>query len=156
MNIKRLTRQDLLPLSELFKQFWGQKSSIDKMQATFTRLESNPAYILLTAKQSGRLVGFGMGIICEELYGECKPFMIIEDLIVDENKRQCGVGAALMLELEKCAIDNGCYQIMLVTESDRTEALKFYNSLGFANKPYKGFKKRIVGRQQVRSVGPSS
>jgi hypothetical protein len=51
------------------------------MGPTFSRLTTNPAYLLLAAKQDDRLVGFAMGIVCEELYGNCKPFMAIEDLI---------------------------------------------------------------------------
>jgi ribosomal protein S18 acetylase RimI-like enzyme len=89
------------------------------------------------------LVGFAMGIICEDLYGKCKPFMVIEDLIVDKNQRRSGIGSALMRELEKCAIDNDCCQILLVTEADRTEAHRFYRSLGYEFESYKGCKKRV-------------
>ena len=143
MDIERLTKQDLSPLAELFKQFWGKNSSLEKMRVTFERLAVNPAYILLTAKQGAELLGFAMGIVCEELYGECKPFMVIEDLIVDKNQRRIGVGAALMRELEKCAVDHDCCQIILVTEADRKQTLKFYRSLGYEFEPYKGFKKQV-------------
>lgn len=148
MKIERLSEYDIAPLAELFRQFWGEKSSNEKMMSTFSRLATNPAYILLAAKQNYRLVGFAMGIICEELYGNCKPFMVIEDVIVDKNQRGNGVGSALMRELEKCAIDHDCCQIIFVTEANRTDALGFYKSLGYEFKPYKGFKKRLVSGQQ--------
>ena len=143
MNIDRLTKNDLAPLSELFRQFWGENTSLENMRATYSRLATNPSYILLAAKQNDRLVGFGMGIICEELYGDCRPFMVIEDLIVGKTQRRAGVGTALMRELEKFAIDHDCCQIIFITESDRTEALKFYRSLGYEFEQYKGFKKRM-------------
>ena len=143
MNIGRLTEQDLPLLSELFKQFWGESSSLEKMSATFSRLVINPSYILLAAKQNGRLVGFTMGVICEELYGDCQHFMVMEDLIVDEKLRRSGIGAALMRELENCAVDFNCCQIIFITEADRSDALRFYKSLGFNYEPYKGFKKQI-------------
>jgi GNAT superfamily N-acetyltransferase len=113
MKIERLMEDDLTALAEMFRQFWDEKSSPEKMGSTFSRLATNPAYILLAAKNNDRLVGFAMGIICEDLYGECKPFMVIEDLIVDKNQRRNGVGSALMRELEKCAIDHDCCQIIL-------------------------------------------
>ena len=143
MNIERLTDDDLTPLAEMFQQFWGEKSSVEKMRKTFSRLATNPAYILLAAKQNERLAGFAMGIICEELYGDCKPFMVIEDLIVDKTQQRRGVGSALMRELEKCAWENDCCQIIFVTEADRTQAYRFYRSLGYESEPYKGFKKQI-------------
>ena len=143
MDISNLTEHDLSSLADLFRQFWGKNSSLEKMRTTFARLATNPAYILLTAKQEERLVGFVMGIICEELYGDCQPFMVIEDLIVDKKQRRNGVGSALMQELEKSAIAYDCYQILFVTEEDRLEAHQFYRSLGYKFEPYKGFKKRI-------------
>jgi ribosomal protein S18 acetylase RimI-like enzyme len=155
MIIERLTKSDLASLSELFRQFWGESTSLEKMKITYSKLATNPSYILLTAKQNARLVGFAMGIICEELYGDCRPFMIIEDLIVDKNQRRSGIGAALMRELEKCAIDHDCCQIIFVTESDRAEALKFYGSLGFEDEPYKGFKKRIRGSKKKSAKAKS-
>jgi ribosomal protein S18 acetylase RimI-like enzyme len=148
MKIERLTEYDIAPLAELFRQFWGEKSSPKKMRSTFSRLATQPAYILFAAKQNDRLVGFAMGIICEDLYGNCKPFMVIEDVIVDKNQRGNGVGSALMRELEKCAIDHDCYQVIFVTEADRAEALGFYRSLGYEFEPYKGFKKRLGSGQQ--------
>ena len=143
MEITRLTDIDLKSLAELFRQFWGQSSSVEKMRITFSRLSENPAYILLAAKEGERLVGFVMGIICEELYGACRPFMVVEDVIVDKDRRRNGAGTALMSEIEKCAVDHDCYQILLVTEADRAEACRFYQALGYQSEPYKGFKKRI-------------
>ena len=143
MNIEQLTKDDLSPLSELFRQFWGENTSLEKMHLTFSRLATDPSYVLLAAKQGTRLVGFAMGIICEELYGDCKPFMVMEDLIVDKNQRRSGIGAALIRELEQFAINHDCCQIIFITEAERTEALKFYGSLGYEFEPYKGFKKRI-------------
>lgn len=146
MEIAKLTERDLDALSALFRQFWDEESRLDRMQSTFARLAGNPAYILLSAKHNDRLVGFAMGIICEELYGECKPFMIIEDLIVDNNLRRGGIGSALMRELEKAAIEHGCCQIIFVTESNRTEAHRFYESFGYGNNSCKGFKKRLPNK----------
>jgi len=147
MKITRLTEYDLSDLAKLFRQFWGEKSSLEKMRLTFSKVATNPAYILLAAKQNDRLIGFVMGVICEELYGDCKPFMVVEDLIVDKNHRRSGAGSALMGELEKYAIDHDCCQIIFVTETDRTEAHRFYKALGYEFEPYKGFKKRMGSDQ---------
>jgi GNAT superfamily N-acetyltransferase len=143
LNIVRLTENDLAPLSKLFTQIWGEESLLEKMRNSYRKISKNPAYILLAAKQNDRLVGFAMGIVCEELYGNCKPFMIIEDLIVDKNQRRNGIGSSLMRALEKAASTHDCCQIIFVTEEDRLEAHSFYGSLGYKWESYKGFKKRI-------------
>lgn len=148
MEISELTESDLEPLAGLYKQFWGEASSLEKMQATFRRLSKNPYYIFLGAKQEGDLVGSVMGIVCEELYGECKPFMLIEDVIVDKSQRRKGVGSRLMRELERRAIDHGCAYIIFVTEQNRTGAHRFYRALGYGSDAYKGFKKRFEADEQ--------
>jgi len=57
VEIGRLTAADLPALAGLYKQFWGEESCLEKMRATFRRLRDRPGYILLAAKNDGRLVG---------------------------------------------------------------------------------------------------
>ncbi len=145
MKIRRLKAGDLKALARLYKHFWDEESSLEKMKETFQRLESNPSYIFLCADKEGSLVGSVMGIICDELYGDCKPFMVVEDVIVDKNYRRCRIGTSLMQELEKYAAEHECKYIIFVTESERHEAHRFYESLGYKPDTHKGFKKRLSG-----------
>lgn len=148
MEIGELTESDLEALAGLYKQFWGEDSSPEKMRSTFQRLRTNPNYIFLVARRDGRLTGSVMGIVCEELYGECRPFMVVEDVIVDQNHRRQGIGSLLMRELERLATTRDCAYIIFVTEQDRTTAHQFYASLGYSPDKYRGFKKRLGGGQQ--------
>lgn len=143
MEIRRLAEADLPALAGLYKQFWNEDSIITNMQAVFKKLKDNPNYIFLVAQRGGELTGSVMGIVCEELYGDCRPFFVIEDVIVDKNHRRCGVGTALMHELERLAVELGCKYVIFVTESDRVEAHQFYESLGYKMDGYRGFKKRL-------------
>jgi ribosomal protein S18 acetylase RimI-like enzyme len=143
MGIRKLIEEDLVHLAALYKQFWGEESSLEKMRTVFKRLGSNPNYIFLVAEVQKQLVGSVMGIICEELYGDCEPFLVVEDVIVDKHHRRLGIATLLMRELEKCACERSCSFIIFVTESDRTEAHRFYESIGYHADAYKGFKKRL-------------
>lgn len=148
MKIRRLKEDDLVPLAGLYKQFWGEESSVEKMRATYQRLSTNPHYIFIVAEIEDHIAGSAMGVVCEELYGDCKPFMVVEDVIVDERQRRYGIGFSLMRELEKCAVKNNCSYIIFVTEAERTEAHQFYESLDYKSDAYKGFKKRLTNSQQ--------
>ena len=106
-------------------------------------LEKDPNYILVVAEKQNYLVGSAMGIICEELYGVCNPFMVVEDVIVDRYQRRLGIASALMKELESFAVNHDCNYIIFVTESERKDAHRFYQSLGYKSDAYKGFKKRL-------------
>ena len=143
MLIRKMIEDDLANLAVLYQQFWGEESSLEKMQTTFQRLNRNPNYLFFVAELQNSLVGSVMGIICEELYGDCKSFMVVEDVIVDKHHRRKGIATSLMRELEKCALEINCNYIVFVTESERTEAHRFYESIGYNSDAYKGFKKRL-------------
>ena len=111
------------------------------MKNKFFELQQNDAYILLCAVEKDNIAGSVMGIICEELYGDCQPFLLLENMIVDSAYRKKGIGKALFVELEKRAKSKGCRQIILVTETNRKDACAFYESLGFHPTANKGYKK---------------
>ncbi|MGB9980071.1 GNAT family N-acetyltransferase [Methanobacterium sp.] len=143
MKIRRMVKKDIPELTLLYKQFWDEDSPIKLMEKKFTELRENPNYVFISALEKNHLIGSVSGIICEELYGECKPFLVIENLIVDQKYRRKGTGKALMNEIEKIATERGCYQILLITHNDRTDAIAFYESLGFNQSTHKGFKKPL-------------
>jgi GNAT superfamily N-acetyltransferase len=130
----------------LFRQFWGESSDIDKMAEMFERLSRDMDYVLLAAKHNDVLVGFCMGVVCHSLYGDCSPFMVIEDFIVDKQHRRTGIGTALMSSAEQYAIGRGCSQVIFVTENDREDAHRFYESRGYSPGGHKGFKKQLGGQ----------
>jgi ribosomal protein S18 acetylase RimI-like enzyme len=144
MEIRKLRYDDLSQLALLYEYFWSENSNIQKMERTFNELENDDSYIFLCAIENNKVCGSIMGIICYELYGNCDPFLVVEDMIVDASYRRKGVGKKLFLELEKRAKDKKCRQILLVTESNREDACNFYESIGFDPIKNKGYKKKII------------
>jgi len=143
MVIREMIKDDIPQLAQLYKQFWGEESSIDTMYVKFDKFHENGSHILLSAIENNKLIGSVMGVICEELYGDCKPFMVLENMIVDNQYRNSGVGKALISELERRAAEK-CTQIILVTETNRIDACKFYESVGYKPDTHKGFKKKLI------------
>ncbi len=113
------------------------------MVAQFEKLDRLQTHILLSATDQRKLIGSVMGIVCEELYGDCRPFLVIENMIVDREYRKSGIGKALLKELEDRAKQRNCTRMILVTETDRADACAFYEACGFHPSSAKGFKKKI-------------
>jgi len=141
--IRDLMLEDMDALAQLYYQFWEEESDTAKMRDKLLQLQKNDAYIMLGAADGDMLVGSVMGIICEELYGDCRPFLVVENMMVDSGHRQKGVGKALFAQLEKMAKDRGCAQNILVTKADRKNACGFYESIGFHPTANKGYKKKL-------------
>ena len=144
MEIRNLALKDLEQIDKLYYQFWQENSDMEKMKKMFRELETNSNYIFLAAEEEGIVAGTVMGIICYELYGDCRPFMLLEDLVVDRRFRKRGIGKALVKKLEEEAEKRGCSQIMFITEAERKDAVSFYESLDYDSGKNTGFKKKIT------------
>lgn len=138
-----MERADIPQLAALYRQFWGEASDEEKMCAQFDALRGRDTHILLSAEEDGRLAGSVMGVVCAELYGDCRPFLVVEDLAVAPAFRRRGVGRALMEEVARRARERRCTQMILVTESGRADACAFYEAVGFHPTANKGYKKKL-------------
>ncbi|HEY8909393.1 MAG TPA: GNAT family N-acetyltransferase [Desulfosporosinus sp.] len=142
MIVREMIKEDIPQLAQLYTQFWGEESCIDTMYIKFNKFQENGSHILLSAVEDNHLIGSVMGVICEELYGNCKSFLVLENMIVDKVQRNRGIGKALISELERRAAEK-CDQIILVTETSRIDAYRFYESVGYKPEIHKGFKKKL-------------
>ncbi|SFG16794.1 GNAT family N-acetyltransferase [Sporolactobacillus nakayamae] len=142
MIIRKMNANDLPQLAALYRQFWNEESNVDKMRAQFEKVNRQKTHILLSAIADHRLVGSVMGVVCAELYGDCRPFLVVENMVVDQATRRMGVGTHLLGELEKQARVRKCTQMILVTETDRSDACHFYETYGFS-RDTKGYKKKL-------------
>ncbi len=84
MIIEKLQRQDLPQLFALYQELVPFEMTLDKLLATHTDIEDNPAYFLAAAKEEEQLLGSALGICCQSL---AVPFLVIEDVIVTESEK---------------------------------------------------------------------
>lgn len=143
IKIEYAKYDDLSEITELYELFWGDKTNVDEMVKKFDKIMKDDNYHLLIAKIEGKIVGTIFGVICDELYGECKPFLVMEDLIVKKEFRRAGVARALLLHIESIGREHDCSQIQFITESNRNDAISFYETMGYNAKLNIGFKKKL-------------
>lgn len=60
------------------------ESCIETMKKQFNRLHKNNSHIFISVLENKQLIGSVMGVIFEELYGDCKLFLVLENMIVDK------------------------------------------------------------------------
>jgi predicted N-acetyltransferase YhbS len=144
ITIEKATYGDIEDLTKLYEELLGRETNLQKFIESFNLIDSNNNYTLVVAKDKDKnIVGSILGIICYDLGGDCKPFMVIENLIVKNGYRGMGIGKQLMTFLEELAQERNCYFTMLESTYRRKEAHKFYEAIGYANDVVKGFKKYL-------------
>ena len=113
------------------------------MTDTFNKINGNPNYIILVAKIENKVVGSVMGIVCDELFGNCLPFMVVENVAVLKEYRRRGVARELLIKLEEHAKQRFCTTILFVSSEHRTAAHKLYESVGYGIDKVNGYRKRL-------------
>ena len=84
-----------------------------------------------------------MGVVCHELFGECRPFMVVENVAVLKSHCRKGIAKQLFIELEEVAKSFDCSMILFVSSSFREGAHKLYESLGYGKDEVNGYRKRL-------------
>lgn len=132
MNIRRIRLDDLDKVYELMNILYEGKLKYDRFKDIykFKLQEENSYYIV--ALEEDNVVGVLTSELQEKLHRE-RLQLFIEDLIVEESKRNNGIGKALIENAVNYAKDNNCEVVELTSYKDNIKAHKFYENNGFIN-----------------------
>ncbi|HWR05385.1 GNAT family N-acetyltransferase [Sporomusa sp.] len=144
ITITDIEQSDLAQFAVLGEELFGSETNMTKLTSVFERMQADPSYIFIGAKDDQqRLLGSAMGIICMDTVGECRPFMVLENIIVSKNSQRQGVGKKLVAYLEARAREKNCYFVMFLSHAKRKEAHIFYEAIGYPKDIAQGFKKYL-------------
>jgi GNAT superfamily N-acetyltransferase len=126
--------EDWSAVAELLRQL-GRPSALGTeaegaLRDVYERFLSRPDAAALVAEKDGRVVGF-----CDLMFlprlNFTGPQAWIPDLIVSEDDRGHGIGAALLFYAEDLARDRGCWSLFLTSANWRTQSHRFYRKGGW-------------------------
>lgn len=137
---------DLPRLAELYMELQsGAPTDLSAMRASFAAMREEGAgrYFLVGVWEGGELSGAAEAVVCRQLGLDARPFMVMENFIVAAKRRRKGLGRLLIHEVERLAAESNCRTLFFCSNSKRTEAHKFYESVGYAPDAVRGFKKYL-------------
>jgi GNAT superfamily N-acetyltransferase len=105
----------------------------EQILARFARY---PDYKLYVAEQDHHVVGSFALLIMDNLGHLGAPSAIVEDVVVDPDLQNLGIGQAMMNFAADKAREKGCYKLVLSSNAKRERAHKFYEALGFERHGY--------------------
>ena len=141
MNIRKMEFEDLDDVFRLLNELYKNKIQYDKFKEIYYQKlnDANSYYIVAVVNQ--KVVGVLIGELQVQLH-RAKKRGYIEDLIVDENYRNKGIGKSLLENAVSYARDNDCEVVDLTSYITNDNAHRFYEKNGFIKHSYM-FKKYL-------------
>ena len=144
--VRELGERDLPDLLALYEHLHAQDTPLpaEEMVAEIWRtLMADPRQIYIGACFGERLVSACNAVIVPNLTRGARPYALVENVVTDREYRRRGLARrTLQALMDECWV-RGCYKIMLMSNTRRTEAHAFYEALGFDA----GAKKAFVARK---------
>ena len=140
--IEKASKTDFPRLNELYFNLTGEISDNIKMEDEFKKFINNDDYYLLVIKIDGYVIGTGLGIVFRSLAANCRPYFVIDNVIIDEKYRNKGYGTLLFQTFQKHMFNNNCLASYLIANEENFDAHRFYRKNGFNDKVL-GFQKTL-------------
>jgi len=148
VSIRLATMDDCIALARLAEQL-GYPASPDSLASRLDRAIANADHHVAVAQSDGEVVGWIHIIRDTSLLHD--GHAEIAGLIVDPGSRNRGIGRRLMESAEHWAGAHACEVITVRSNTIRTDAHRFYESLG-----YSSTKTQHVFRKKLPAAGVHS
>jgi GNAT superfamily N-acetyltransferase len=129
LSIREVTAHDIPSLVGLSAEL-GYHDSEEEIRRRYEIVSASPVHKIFVAERDRIIIGLMSFHALDTLYGAGKLGRITA-LVVTESERGKGVGKLLVKRAEELAHDSGCKRIELTSNNRRTDAHKFYESIGF-------------------------
>ena len=105
-------------------------------------LRDENKYLLVAVNEdNGEIAGSLLGVAFEDICGDCRPILLVENVAVLDKYQGYGIGRRMFDEIEQWGRRRNCHYEMLVSGLERTGAHRFYKKIGLME--VKGFKKYV-------------
>lgn len=136
MNIRRLCDKDFQEFKRIMKKFYNYaKNDIPEDNAIkllFDKAVTGDDFIFIGAFEGHEMAGILSLAFAESSY-KVMPFVWCDDLYVEEDYRNKGIGKRLFMKAKEIAGERGCSCILAGVGQGEKEANAFYESIGFTD-----------------------
>lgn len=106
-------------------------ASFQAYQEAFQEIEADPNNMVLVAEDAGKVIGCAQVTFIANLSFEGGRRALIEAVRVADDHQGRGLGRALMRHVIAMARERGCKIVQLTSNKQRSDAIKFYERIGF-------------------------
>ena len=130
MEIREVLLDDYAAIQQLSVQL-GHEYPVDEVKKNLSLIMNDEKHKVFLAidRQTERAIGYIHVQEYKTLYSE--KLLNILALVVDENWRKKGVGAALLKRADSAALEYNCAGVRVLSSAQRLKAHGFYEANGF-------------------------
>ncbi len=147
MTIRKAVPADLPALLALYDHLRGglawvkrpPMTALESHKKALAQMLGDKSIHVLVAVEAGKVVGTCTLYVLPRVYWSGRPWAILDSIVVAEDRQGAGRGTQLIKHAIAVARKAGCSQVNLTSNTRRTRAHRFYESLGF-EPTYVGFK----------------
>ena len=141
MGIRNTKLEDLDGVFELLNELYENKIEYSEFAKKYKESLENNNFYEIVAIEKNKVVGVLISRVINML-AKKKNILFIDDLIVNENCRNTGIGKLLIQTATTYAISRDCGALELTSMIQNINAHRFYENNGFEKRQYK-FKKNL-------------
>src|SRR3982751_3933137 len=138
LHIRRAVINDLYTIVRMLADdFLGEQRERvedplpDTYLKAFNEIDADPNNELVVAEQNGKVIGTLQLTFTPSISFRGGKRCTVESVRVDGKFRGQGIGREMMIWAIEQAKERGCKSMQLTTNSERTDAHRFYENLGF-------------------------
>jgi ribosomal protein S18 acetylase RimI-like enzyme len=144
--VRQATKDDLDGLLDLYAHLNPNDAPLPprpQVVELWREIIDNPMLTYIFAEHAGKLVASCNLTIVPNLTRGARPFGVIENVITHPDFRRRGLAKRVLDEAIETAEQAGCYKVMLMSSTSRTEAHGLYEKVGFSMDTKLGFDLRF-------------
>jgi len=130
MEIRIAKPEDTNQILALQMQIYRTDKIADNAKGALGKQMADKSCEILVAEDSGKIVGT-CAIYYIEVPARGRPYAFLEGLVVDSTTRGKGIGTKMFEEIIKICRAKNCYKLLFTSGTDREDAHKLYEKLGF-------------------------
>ena len=141
MTVREAVKEDLAKLLLLYQHLHNEEmpESATDLERIWEKILENPLLVYFVVEIDGLIVSSCNLAITSNLTRKGRPVGLIENVVTHADYRNRGLGKNVIQSAISYARRENCYKVMLLSGSDRKEAHKLYESLGFDSAKKVGF-----------------
>jgi GNAT superfamily N-acetyltransferase len=139
ITIQKAKKSDFSDMYGLIKELWPREK-FNRKSTKDVFLKQWPNKDFIVAKSGNKIIGFASLMVKYSL-GDKGKIGIIDELVVDREFRNKGVGRKLLAEITAMAKKSSCKDLVLTSAFYRKGAHRFYLKNGFRKTAYEFYKK---------------